>query len=329
MISHDFPSKSLRNQSFVTEFWLLGFQGINKLNIPLFFLFLTIYISILCGNILIIAVIMVSPNLRPPMYFFLAHLSWSDIFLTSIIIPTILSTLLKNGDKITLSGCITQLYLFGSSTITECFLLTVMSYDRYLAICHPLRYITIMDQKHRVLLVTCSWASAFLLTLTTVSQMWQLQFCGPNVIDHFLCDPTPLMALSCSDTSSIELQNLVLGVPVTLFPLSFIVVTYIYIFITIMKISSSTGRQKAFSTCSSHLVVVCMYYLTLVTLYVIPSKGLSNNLAKVQSLLYTVVTPLFNPIIYSLRNHEIRAELKRLIYRNRQQRDKFSRALMH
>ncbi|XP_073480296.1 olfactory receptor 10A7-like [Aquarana catesbeiana] len=306
---------SWKNETSATEFWLLGFQNFHNLKIPLFILFLAIYVSILSGNLLIIALVLVSINLNTPMYFFLSNLSSSDIILTTVVFPTILSVLLKNGESITFSGCITQLYLFGSSAITECFLLTVMSYDRYLAICNPLHYLLIMDQKLQVLLVAWSWVFAFLLTMITVSQMCQLQFCGPNVIDHFFCDPTPLLELSCSDTSVIELENLILGIPVTLFPLGFITVTYAYILITILKITSSTGRKKAFSTCSSHLAVVCIYYGTLIMLYVIPSKGLSVNLTKVQSLLYTVVTPLFNPIIYSLRNHEIQMVIKRIIYR--------------
>ncbi|XP_077329733.1 olfactory receptor 10A7-like [Lithobates pipiens] len=306
---------SWKNETSATEFWLLGFQNFHNLKIPLFIIFLAIYVSILSGNLLIVALVLVSRNLNTPMYFFLSNLSSSDIILTTVVFPTMLSVLLKNGESITFSGCITQLYLFGSSAITECFLLTVMSYDRYLAICNPLHYLLIMDQKLQVLLVAWSWAFAFLLTMITVSQMCQLQFCGPNVIDHFFCDPTPLLELSCSDTSVIELENLILGLPVTLFPLVFITVTYAYILITILKITSSAGRKKAFSTCSSHLAVVCIYYGTLIMLYVIPSKGLSVNLTKVQSLLYTVVTPLFNPIIYSLRNHEIQIVIKRIIYR--------------
>ncbi|XP_068128152.1 olfactory receptor 11A1-like [Hyperolius riggenbachi] len=306
-----------KNQTSVTEFWLLGFQNARSLRIPLFVFFLAVYISILSGNFLIITLVVVSQNLKSPMYFFLANLSTSDLLLTTIVIPTMLSILLKSKGSINFTGCISQLYLFGSSTITECFLLTVMSYDRYLAICDPLHYFPIMDFRLQVILVTCSWVFAFLLTLITVSQMWQLQFCGPNVIDHFLCDPTPLLELSCSDTSVIHLLNLILGLPVTMLPIGFIIVTYAYILTTILKISTSSGKQKAFSTCSSHLAVVCTYYGTLITLYVIPTKGLSANLTKVQSLLYTMVTPLFNPVIYSLRNNEIHTAIQQLIYRRK------------
>ncbi|XP_072254946.1 olfactory receptor 11A1-like [Pyxicephalus adspersus] len=306
---------SWKNESSVKEFWLLGFHNPHNLKIPLFILFLVIYISILSGNLLIIVLVLVSRYLNSPLYFFLSNLSWSDIILTTVVIPTMLAILLTNGKSMSFSGCIIQLYLFGSSTIAECFLLTVMSYDRYLAICNPLHYYLIMDLRLRVLLVAWSWVFAYLLTMITVSQMSQLHYCGPNVIDHFLCDPTSLMKLSCSDTSAIELQNLIMGLPVTLVPVGFITVTYTYILITILKITSSAGRQKAFSTCSSHLAVVCIYYGTLITLYVIPSKSLSVDLTKVQSLLYTVMTPLFNPIIYSLRNYEIQTVIKRIIYK--------------
>ncbi|XP_018428017.1 PREDICTED: olfactory receptor 11A1-like [Nanorana parkeri] len=305
---------SWKNETSVKEFWLLGFQNAHNLKIPLFILFLAIYISILFGNLLIIVLVLGSRNLNAPMYVFLSNLSWSDIILTTVVIPTMLSVLLKNGESISFSGCISQLYLFGSSAITECFLHTVMSYDRYLAICYPLHYLQVMDFKLQLLLIAGSWIFAFLLTMITVSQMWQLHFCGPNVIDHFLCDPTTLLELSCSDTSVIELENLILGLPVTLLPLGFIIVTYAFILITILKITSSAGRQKAFSTYSSHMAVVCIYYGTLITLYVIPSKGLSVDVTKVQSLLYTVVTPLFNPIIYSLRNKEIKTVIKHIIY---------------
>ncbi|XP_068129436.1 olfactory receptor 10A7-like [Hyperolius riggenbachi] len=300
------------NKTPVTEFLLLGFQNVHNLKIPLFIFFLVIYLSILSGNLLITALVLVSQNLKSPMYFFLANLSSTDVVLTSVVIPTMLSVLMKNGEVITFPGCITQLYLFCSSAGTEFYLLTTMSYDRYLAICNPLHYLPIMDLRLRVILVISSWVLSFLLNMITVIQMCQLRFCGPNAMNHFLCDPILVLQLSCSDTSAIELQNLFLGLPATLFPLGFIFVTYIYILITILKISTSAGRQKAFSTCSSHLTVVCTYYLTIISLYVIPSKGLSADVKKVQSILYTVVTPLLNPIVYSLRNNEIQVAIQRL-----------------
>ncbi|XP_063302544.1 olfactory receptor 10A7-like [Pelobates fuscus] len=298
----------------LTEFWLVGFQIAPNFKIPIFTLFLLIYNFILIGNLLIIMIVYIGHSLNSPMYFFLSHLSLSDIILTTIIMPNMLYIILNERESITLTGCISQLYLFGSSVTTQCFILTVMSYDRYLAICNPLHYITTMNLKLRLQLTTWSWFSGFFITMIIVTHISQLGYCGPNVIDHFFCDSVPLLQLSCSDISIVQLQELLLGVLVTLFPMAFIVGTYICIFLTIMKISTTTGREKAFFTCSSHLSVVCLYYGSLTTLYVIPTKGLSVNVTKVQSLLYITITPLVNPIIYSLRNHELRDVFSNLAF---------------
>ncbi|KAM4701968.1 olfactory receptor 1M1-like [Discoglossus pictus] len=181
-----------------------------------------------------------------------------------------------------------------------------MSYDRYLAICNPLHYNSIMDVSFCLRVVGISWFYSFMSTLVVVIQLWTLKFCGSNIIDHYYCDLTPLLHHSCSDTSLIEREIFVFSFPIAIFPFVFIILTYVRIVVTIIRIPSTTGKQKAFSTCSSHLTVVCTYYLTLITIYVIPSKGNTLNLNKFLSLLYTVLTPLFNPIIYSLRNKEIR-----------------------
>ncbi|KAM4749410.1 olfactory receptor 6P1-like [Rhinophrynus dorsalis] len=209
-------------------------------------------------------------------------------------------------------GCFTQLYFFGASAATECILLSVMSYDRYLAICNPLRYSSLMSFQRYLRLVLCSWVMGFILTLSTVLRVLELQFCGPNVIDHFFCDLAPLLKLSCSDTSFFDLMNFVIGFPITFLPLMFIIATYIYIFHTILKIPSASGRQKAFYTCSSHLTVVSIYYGTLIAAYMFHSKEHSLNLNKLLSFLYTVVTPFLNPIIYSLRNKDIKTVLAKL-----------------
>ncbi|XP_075434308.1 olfactory receptor 5P66-like [Ascaphus truei] len=297
------------NQTSVTEFILLGFKSLHSINVLLLCLFLKIYMVTITGNLMIIFLVSTSQRLSSPMYFFLSHLSLSDIFLTTNIVPNMLYVILQDGGTMYFIGCITQLYLFGVSAVTECLLLTVMSYDRYLAICNPLRYTSIMGLKLRFHLVTWSWLLGFLLTLITISLVYQLEFCGPNVIDHFFCDLAPLLELSCSDTSLVVISNFLIATPITLIPFILIFVTYVCIFLSIIRISSNTGRQKAFSTCSSHLIVVCLFYGTLITLYVVPSKGHSMNANKVLSLLYTVITPLFNPFIYSLRNQEIRGAL--------------------
>ncbi|XP_073493334.1 olfactory receptor 5G9-like [Phyllobates terribilis] len=290
-----------------------------NLKIPSFLLFLILYSVTISGNIMIAILVSISPNLKHPMFFFLGHLSIFDIMFTTNIVPKMLCAIVNDGVTISFAGCIIQLEFFGISLVAECLLLAVMSYDRYLAICNPLRYVYIMDPNLCILLVAICWVLGFTISLVTVIMTSKQDFCGPRIIDHFFCDLVPLLKLSCSDTSSVILENILLATPLTLFPLVFITVTYIYIFITILKIPSTSGRQKAFSTCSSHLTVVGMFYGTLVSLYVVPSNGNSLNANKVLSLLYTFVTPLFNPIIYSLRNKEIRVALRRYAFNKKEE----------
>ncbi|KAM3920438.1 olfactory receptor 5G3-like [Leptodactylus fuscus] len=301
------------NRSKVEDIFLMGLQIHNGLKIPVFLLFLLTYSLTLTGNITIATLVSISPNLKHPMFFFLGHLSVSDIMFTTNIIPKMLCAVMNEGVTISLLGCIVQLQFFGISLVTECLLLAVMSYDRYLAICNPLHYVYIMDTNLCVQLAAICWFLGVAISLVTVIMMSTQDFCGPRVIDHFFCDFVPLLKLSCSDTSPVILENILLATPLTLFPLVFISVTYIYILMTIFKIPSISGRRKSFSTCSSHLTIVGLFYGTLVSLYVVPSDGHSLNANKVLSLLYTFVTPLFNPIIYSLRNKEIKVALKRYV----------------
>ncbi|XP_075433911.1 olfactory receptor 5G3-like [Ascaphus truei] len=301
------------NQTTVTEFLLLGFPDIHNFKILLFFVFILLYIVTLAGNVLIIVLVSTSQQLRMPMYFFLSHLSLSDILLTTDIVPNMLYVIMAERAVISLTGCISQFFLFGASAGAESFHLTVMSYDRYLAICNPLRYSAIMDLKLCYQMIFWSWFLAFIASLSMVILMCSFQLCNPNVIDHFFCDLTPLLEHFCSDSFIVATIVFFLGISFIIFPFIFIVVTYICISLTILSISSTTGRQKAFSTCSSHLAVVCSYYGTLIAKYVVPSKVQSFNVIKITSLLYTVVTPLFNPIIYTLRNKEIWAALLKCI----------------
>ncbi|XP_075433854.1 olfactory receptor 5P55-like [Ascaphus truei] len=303
----------VKNQTSVTQFLLLGFKDLQSLKIPVFFLFLGICIMTLTGNLLIIVLVSTSHKLHSPMYFFLSHLSLCDILITANIVPNMLLGILEEGATISFNGCITQFYMLAVSVTTECFLLTVMSYDRYLAICHPLRYTTFMEIRLQSHLVFWSWFLGLTIALCIATQICMLQFCGPNVIDHLFCDFAPLLQLSCTDTSLLKLEDVVFTVPITIFSFIFIIVTYVRIFFTILRIPSTSGRQKTFSTCSSHLTVVSLFYGTLITIYQVPSRGHSVNFNKVLSLLYIVVTPLFNPIIYCLRSQDIRAAFRKLV----------------
>ncbi|KAM4038704.1 olfactory receptor 10A7-like [Anomaloglossus baeobatrachus] len=248
------------------------------------------------------------------MYFFITQLSLCDILLTTDIVPTLLLTVLYGGSSVTLIGCIFQFFFFVMSETSECFLLSVMSYDRYLAICNPLRYNAIMNQMFCVLSVIIIWLIVFIIALIDIIPMFFLYYCGPHIIDHFYCDLEPILQLSCSDISIFHIQVLILGFFVVIGPFIVIVISYGCIVITILKIPSTTGRHKAFSTCSSHLIVVSMLYGTLFIVYMFPTKGQALTMRKVLSLIYTVLTPLLNPIIYTLRNKDFKEAFHKLKY---------------
>ncbi|XP_040197859.1 olfactory receptor 1468-like [Rana temporaria] len=257
-----------------------------------------------------------SKTLHSPMYFFLSQLSVSDIMLTTDIAPNILHIALHERTPISFSDCIAQYYVFGSTEAFECYLLTVMSYDRYLAICSPLHYTSIMKQTLCIKIVLASWIfSCFMASISTFA-ISQLEFCGPNAIDYLYCDLNPLVGLSCSDTSRIQIEASLLCIPVLILPFLVIVVSYTYIVLTLLKIPSLSGKQKCFSTCSSHLTVVFIYYGTLLAAYLIPKKGQSRTISKILPLLFTVFTPFINPFIYSLRNKDIKDSLK-ILYRKK------------
>ncbi|XP_075131787.1 olfactory receptor 11L1-like [Leptodactylus fuscus] len=302
------PSES--NVTAVTEFSLLGFQVNFCLRLSLFCLFFVVFCGTICGNLLIITLVSTSKNLHTPMYFFISQLSISDILLTTTIVPNMLHVLLYNGGTITFIGCMSQLYFFGVSEIFECFLLTVMSFDRYVAICHPLRYTSIMTSVSCVRLTFFSWFLGFCSPLSAVIQIGILNYCGHNIIDYFFCDLPALLDLSCSDTFIIQINGVLLGIPILIIPTTIIVVSYTYIVWAVLRIPSSTGRQKAFSTCSSHLIVVSIFYWTLFSVYVLPTKGQNLTVNKYLSPLYTVFTPLVNPLIYSLRNKDIKKAVR-------------------
>ncbi|KAE8620531.1 hypothetical protein XENTR_v10010306, partial [Xenopus tropicalis] len=298
-------SMSSCNQTKITQFLLFGFQGSQVLRSSLFYLCLLIYIMALSGNLLIVALYLGSHHLRSPMYFFLSNLSITDILLCTNVVPNLLSALLTNGKPMSVSACIIQYFISGVFTGVECLLLTVMAYDRYLAICKPLHYVTIMTNKHCLHLVIWSWLEISFINVPATVIISHSGFCGCNTLDYIYCDFLSLLEVSCSHMFIMEKVIAVVSIPVVVLPFFFIVTTYVCIFHSILRISSNTGRQKAFSTCSSHLTVVCTYYGILFAIYTVPSKGQSLNVNKIISLLYIMVTPLFNPIIYSFRNQEI------------------------
>ncbi|XP_056425558.1 olfactory receptor 11L1-like [Hyla sarda] len=306
------------NLTEVSEFFLLGFQTSQNLRFSLFFFLLVIYCGTICGNLLIITLVSTSKNLHTPMYFFISQLSISDILIITDIVPKMLKILLNNGGTMSLIGCITQLYMFCTSEASECFLLAVMSYDRYVAICNPLRYSSIMTSGHCMMLSILCWLLGFSIILIYIIKIAKLNFCGPHIIDHLFCDINPLLEVSCSDTFIIHMVIYIMGIPIVIIPTIIIIVSYTYIVLAILRISSNIGRQKAFSTCSSHLIVVSIFYWTMFGVYGVPTKGRTLTMSKILSLLYTVFTPLVNPIIYSLRNKDIREAVqkchKRLIW---------------
>ncbi|XP_030395543.1 olfactory receptor 1020-like [Gopherus evgoodei] len=301
------------NETYITQFILLGFGIHAELQPLLFLLFLVIYLVTMAGNILIIALVVTDLHLHTPMYFFLGNLSCLETSFTSTILPRVLASLLTGDRNISVTGCIIQFYFLGLFLGVECYLLALMSYDRYLAICKPLHYTGLMNSKICLQLAAVSWMSGFMIITIVTCLMSQLHFCGPNEINHFLCDFTPVIKLSCTDTSLITLVTFIFSSIYTLPLFLLTLASYICIISIILRIPSTTERRKAFSTCSSHLIVVTIYYGMLIIVYMLPDTDTLRDLNKVFSLFYTVLTPLVNPLIYSLRNKEVKVALRKVI----------------
>ncbi|XP_040274585.1 olfactory receptor 1468-like [Bufo bufo] len=315
-LSKELRALKMTNLTVVTDFFLLGFQGRQLFRNVLFLLFLLVFVASICGNLLIIILVSTSKNLHTPMYFFISQLSISDILLSTDIVPSLLYILLNNGGAVSFIGCMNQLFFFLTPEAFECFLLAVMSYDRYVAICNPLRYAPIMTNRFCINLITLCWLlDTFLSFIVTITSS-KLNFCGSNIIDHLFCDLVPLLDLSCSDTFPVHLEIFVLGIPTVMVPTTIIVVSYTYIVISVLRIPSSTGRQKAFSTCSSHLIVVSIFYWTIFIVYVFPNSRQTRVTDKILSLLYTVFTPFINPVIYSLRNKDIKEAIQKVFHKH-------------
>ncbi|XP_053108271.1 olfactory receptor 6Q1 [Hemicordylus capensis] len=307
------------NWTLVTEFVMVGFTGTHEGRFPLFGFFLAIYLLTLTENSILVLAVAMEKRLHTPMYFFLIHLSCLDIWYTTLTVPKMLAGFGSPGGRIiSYSACLTQLYLFTFLGSTECFLLAAMAYDRYVAICVPLRYQAMVGRDTCLLLAAGSWLAGFLTPALPVYFMSQLTFCGPNVIDHFFCDASPLLVLSCTDVSLKEMVDFLVSLVVLVISSFVTVVSYVRIITTVLQIHSLVGRRRAFSTCTAHLTVVSIFYGTLFFMYVRTKVASSINLNKVVSVFYAIVTPVLNPLIYSLRNTEVKGALYRVISKRKQ-----------
>ncbi|XP_062974425.1 olfactory receptor 5AR1-like [Elgaria multicarinata webbii] len=300
------------NHTKVTEFVLLGLVDSPKLKPLCFVVVLMMYLVTFTGNLGMIMLIRIDPQLQNPMYFFLSHLSFLDFGYSSAIAPKMLESFLAEKKTISFTECAAQMYFFVFCASTECILLAAMAYDRYVAICNPLLYMVTMSPKMCALMVAGCYLVGFINAMTQTISTFALSFCSSNVINHFFCDVPPLLALSCTDTSINEMVLFVFATVLGIFTSAEIVVSYTFILSAILQIRSTEGKQKAFSTCASHLVAVSIFYGTTVFMYLRPSSSYSMDQDKWASVFYTVVIPMLNPLIYSLRNKEVKNALRRI-----------------
>ncbi|XP_051692225.2 olfactory receptor 1F1-like [Oryctolagus cuniculus] len=301
------------NESSVSEFLLLGLSRQPQQQRLLFVLFLSMYLATVLGNLLIVLAIGTDARLHTPMYFFLSNLSFVDVCFSSTTVPKMLANHALGSQAISYSGCLTQMYFLFMFVDMDNFLLAVMAYDRFVAVCHPLHYTARMTRQLCVLLVVGSWVVANLNVLLHTLLMARLSFCGDNAIPHFFCDVTPLLKLSCSDTRLNEAMILTEGALVMIAPFVCILASYAHITCAVLRVPSTRGRWKAFSTCGSHLAVVSLFYGTIIAVYFSPSSSHSAEKDTAATVLYTVVTPMLNPFIYSLRNRDLKAALRRAV----------------
>ncbi|XP_009563804.2 olfactory receptor 5V1 [Cuculus canorus] len=305
------------NLSTISEFVLVGLSDASEVRHLLFVLFLIIYLVTMAGNITILVAISTDTRLHKPMYFFLGNLSLLDILCPTITVPKMLEALVLENKVISFTGCMLQLFFLIDIVGTEILFLAVMAYDRYVAICHPLQYLSTVSMKLCARLALGTWLMGFFNSLLHTSLVFTLFFCDSNNIEQYYCDIPPMLALSCLPTYSREL--VILTVAGVLGSSAFVVtlISYIYILLTILRMNSAESRHKAFSTCCSHLTVVCLFYGTTICTYVRPSSTYSPNWDRIVSMLYGILTPLLNPIIYSLRNKEVKCALRRVIRQER------------
>uniref|UniRef100_A0A8C6H464 Olfactory receptor n=1 Tax=Mus spicilegus TaxID=10103 RepID=A0A8C6H464_MUSSI len=307
--------ESIDNVSTVIQFVLIGFSDLPNLQGFLFAVFSVVYIIILIGNFLIIIIISMDQALQKPMYFFLANFSSLEICYVSVTVPRILFNIGTQNRSISLMSCATQMSFFLVFGTTESLLLAVMSYDRYVAICHPLLYPLIMNPTKCTQLAALSWLGGMPVQIGQTCQIFSMNFCNSYKINHFFCDIPPILKLACGDTSVHELSVYVVVMVVAAFPFILVLASYSKIIATILKLPTAKGRAKSFSTCSSHLMVVLLFYGSATVTYLRPKSMHSPGTDKLLSLFYTVVTPMFNPLIYSLRNKEVISALRKLLFK--------------
>ncbi|XP_071988782.1 olfactory receptor 6B1-like [Engystomops pustulosus] len=300
-----------RNQSEAEMFILLGFPSSRQLQTVFFVVFLSLYLLTIAANTLIVGIVTLDRMLKKiPMYIFLSHFSFLEIWYITSTVPKMLVDFMTENDTISYHGCITQVYFFYALGITELFFLSVMAYDRFLAICHPLRYNTLMTRDLCQKMAAWSWICGFLSSLILIVPSSRLLFCGPRIIDHFFCDFIPLLHISCNQTSATDIIYYSFAWIIILYSFLVITISYIQIMKAVYCLPSQLGRSKAFSTCVSHLTVVLTFYSTIIFMYIRPSTSMLD-VDKVVSIFYAVVIPLLNPIVYTLRNRDVQAAMKK------------------
>ncbi|XP_075798475.1 olfactory receptor 1468-like [Microtus pennsylvanicus] len=307
----------MKNQTVISHFILRGLPIPPEHQHLFYVLFLAMYLTTILGNLIIIILILLDSHLHTPMYFFLSNLSFSDFCFSSVTMPKLLQNMQSQDPSISYVGCLTQMYFFLFFANMENFLLVAMAYDRYVAICFPLHYTSIISTKLCVCMVALFWVCTMLYSMLHTLLVARLSFCEDNVIPHFFCDTSALLKLACSDIFINELMIFILGGPIVVIPFLLIIVSYVKIVCSIIKVSSAQVIHKVFSTCGSHLSVVSLFYGTIIGLYLCPSSNNSTVKETAMAMMYTVVTPMMNPFIYSLRNRDIKEALIRILCRNK------------
>ncbi|KAM6214273.1 olfactory receptor 6C3-like [Rhynchocyon petersi] len=303
----------MRNHTMITEFILLGISDNPDLQVVIFTFLLLTYLLSVTGNMIIIILTLIDSTLKTPMYYFLRNFSFLEIIFTTVSIPRFLGAIITKVKTISYNNCLAQLFFFIFMGVSEFFLLTAMSYDRYVAICKPLHYTTIMNKKVCTILVLCSWMGGFLTIFPPLMLILKLDFCASNVIDHFSCDYFPILQLSCTDTWLLEMIGFYFAFVTLLCTLALVILSYLCIISTIIRIPSASQRKKAFSTCSSHMIVISISYGSCIFMYVKPSAKERASLTKGVAILNTSIAPMLNPFIYTLRNQQVKQAFKNLL----------------